>query len=124
MPEVQGKQRYYYSPEQVEQIADFWANRVPQWCSQFTEDDVKVMRSMWLEGLRQEEIASHFGASQTQVSYLLTGRINPGWRGGRTGRGRKKVRVSYNRRNPPPVDAAGRRSHAHPANKTAPAAAP
>ena len=93
-------ERLYYDKLDLELIRRFWMERVPLGCSRWTADDVAAMRSMWEQGLRQEEIASHFGTTQTMVSYLLTGRIPAGWRGGRTGRGKvRRQRPAPRRRN-------------------------
>lgn len=91
--------RLWYSEEDLGAIRRWWASRVPGGCSRFTDEDVAAMRSMWEQGLRQEEIASHFSTTQTNVSFLLTGRVLPGWRGGQTGKGRVRPARVVRRRN-------------------------
>lgn len=97
-PSVPYLSRLYYSMEDADLIRRFWAERVPLGCARFTSAEIEVMREMWNGGMRQVDIAAHYGITQADVSRYLRGRTPPGRRGGVTAR-------AYWRRHPRPASA-------------------
>lgn len=81
-------ERLYYNDADVQVITRFWAARIPMGCSRYSHNDVIEMEILYNSGVCQKEIGARFGATQTLISYLLTRRVLPGWRGGKSGTGR------------------------------------
>jgi hypothetical protein len=88
-----------YDAVDVEAISRWWRARVPLGVSRFTAGEIATMAVLYGDGMTQKEIAERFGTTQTAVSYYLTGRVLPGWKGGATGRGRVQLQRRTRRRN-------------------------